>query len=123
MTEIGVTVFATTLLIVRAISMLLVIDVAIKQLDIWHMIRLMGVKEKAHIFRMLLFALAVVMILKNLVPLTVDLIALVSLGHTVLSFAEISDNLILQYFSSNALFDLIMSGIIWLLYKEAKKYN
>lgn len=122
MTEIEVTVFAAGLLLVRLMSMYLVTAVAMKQLKIWRKVKRLGVKEKAHMFRTLLFALAVVMLFKNIVPMVIDIVAVVSLGGLSLEFASLSDSLILQYFTSNVIFDLITSGIIWLLYREAGRY-
>lgn len=123
MTEIEVTVFAAGLLLVRLVSMYLVTSVAVKQIKIWRRVKRLGVREKAHMFRTLLFALAVVMIYKNIVPLGVDLIALISLGGLTLEFASLSDNLIFQYFTHNATGDVLMSVIIWLLYREAGRYQ
>ena len=123
MTEIEVTAFAAGLLLVRLVSIYLVTAVAVKQLKIWRKVKLLGVKEKAHMFRTLLFALAVVMLFKNMIPLGIDIVAVVSLGGVSLEFSSLSDSLIIQYFTSNAIFDLITGGIIWLLYREAGRYS
>lgn len=123
MTEIEVTAFAAGLLLVRLVSMYLVTAVAVKQLKIWRKVKRLGVREKAHIFRTLLFALAVVMLFKNIIPLGIDIVAVVSLGGVFLEFGTLSDSLIIQYFTSNAIFDLIAGGIIWLLYREAGRYS
>jgi|SRR5690606_17324431 len=123
MTEIEVTIFATGLLLVRLVSMYLVTAVALKQLKIWHRVKQLGVREKAHMFRVLLFALAVVMLFKNIIPLVIDIVAAMSLGGVSLEFGSLSDSLIIQYFTSNAIFDLITGGIIWLLYREAGRYR
>ena len=123
MTAIEVTVFAAGLLLVRLVSMYLVTAVALKQLKIWRMVKRLGVREKAHMFRTLLFALAVVMLFKNIVPLGIDIVAIMSLHGLSLEFGSLSDSLIIQYFTSNAIFDLITGGIIWLLYREAGRYS
>lgn len=123
MTEIEVTVFAAGLLLVRLVSICLVTDVALKQLKIWRRVKQLRVKEKAHMFRTLLFALAVVMLFKNIIPLVIDIVAVMSLEGVSLEFRILSDSLIIQYFTSNAIFDLITGGIIWLLYREAGRYQ
>lgn len=123
MTEIEVAIFATGLMLVRLVSMYLVTAVAVKQLKIWRKVKQLGVREKAHMFRTLLFALAVVMLLKNIIPLVIDIVAATSLGDMSLEFGSLSDSLIVQYFTSNAIFDLITGGIIWLLYREAGRYT
>lgn len=123
MTEIEVTVFAAGLMLVRLVSMYLVTDVAVKQLKIWSRVKQLGVREKAHMFRTLLFALAVVMLFKNIIPLGIDIVAATSLHGVSLEFGSLSDLLIIQYFTSNATFDLITGGIIWLLYREARRYT
>lgn len=123
MTEIEVTVFAGTLLAIRLISLYFVIYVIWKQAKIWRKIKRSGVKETARVFRGLLFALAVAMLLKNIIPVGIDVVAIASLGEVSLELSSLSDSLILQYFTSNAIFDLIMSGIIWLLYREARRYR
>lgn len=123
MTEIEVTAFAAGLLLVRLISMYLVTAVSLKQLKIWRMVKRLGVREKAHMFRTLLFTLAVVMLFKNIIPLVIDIVAVASLSGIYLEFGILSDSLIIQYFTSNAIFDLITGGIIWLLYREAGRYS
>jgi hypothetical protein len=123
MTEIEVAIFATGLMLVRLVSMYLVMAVALKQLKIWRKVKQLGVREKAHVFRILLFALAVVMLLKNIIPLVIDIVAATSLGDMSLEFGSLSDSLIVHYFTSNAIFDLITGGIIWLLYREAGRYT
>lgn len=123
MTEIEVAIFATGLMLVRLVSMYLVMAVALKQLKIWRKVKQLGVREKAHVFRVLLFALAVVMLFKNIIPLVIDIVAATSLGDMSLEFGSLSDSLIVQYFTSNATFDLITGGIIWLLYREAGRYT
>src|SRR5690606_1315620 len=110
-------------LAVRVISMALVIYVVAMQLNLWRKVKKLGAKEKAHMFRVLLFALAAVMIYKNIVPLGVELIALISLGGVTLELASLSDSLIFQYFTHNAAGDVLMSVIIWLLYREAGRYK
>ena len=123
MTEIGVTIFAAGLLLVRLVSIYLVTAVAVKQLKIWRRVKRLCVREKAHMFRVLLFALAVVMLFKNIVPLVIDIVAAVSLGGVSLELGSLGDSMIIQYFTSNAIFDLITGGIIWLLYREAGRYQ
>ena len=123
MTEIEVALFAGILLVLRSISLYFVIDVILKQLKLWHRVKMSGVKESAHTFRMLLFALALTMLLKNIVPVGIDLVAITSLKGVMLEFASLSDSILVQYFTSNSIFDLIMSGIIWGLYMNAGKYK
>lgn len=123
MAEIEVTVFAAGLLLVRLVSMSLVAAVALKQIKIWRRVKRLDVREKAHLFRTLLFALAVVMLFNNIIPLVIDIVAVVSLGGVFLEFGIRSDALIIQYFTSNAILDLIAGGIIWLLYREAGRYK
>lgn len=123
MTEIEVNIFAVGLIILRIIAILLVSTVVVRQAKIWHEVSKSGVKEKAGIFRVLLFALAVTMLIKNIVPFIVDIIAATQLGGEILEFSTLSDAIILQYFTSNAILDLVCSTIIWLLYREAKRYS
>ena len=123
MNEIVIAMFASGLLILRFISLYFVCYVIAKQLNIWHEVRKSGITEKAVRFRALLFALAMAMLFKNIVPVGIDLVAIISLGDIVLEFNKLGDSILIQYFTSNAIFDLIMSGIIWLLYREARRYK
>lgn len=123
MTDVAIVGFASGLLILRLISLYFVFYVIYKQLKIWNKVKKSKVVEKAIKFRALLFALAVAMLLKNIVPVGIDVVAIVSLGEVTLSMDKLSDSIIVQYFTSNAIFDLIMSSIIWLLYREARRYK
>lgn len=123
MTEIGVVMFAGSLLALRLISLYFVCYVIWKQLKLWRKAKLSGVNETARLFRVLLFALAVAMLLENIVPVGIDIVAIVTLGDITLEFNKLSDSIIVQYFTSNAIFDLIKSVIIWMLYRVAGRYR
>lgn len=123
MTELEVTLFAGSLLLLRAVSLYFVCYVIWKQLKLWHKVKKSGAKESARLFRVLLFALASAMLFENIVPVGIDIVAIASLGDVTLSFDDLGDAIIVQYFTSNAIFDLIKSVIIWMLYRIAGRYQ
>lgn len=123
MTEIEISTFATVMLIGRIFSVILVAWVIYKQLKIWSAVKATGVKEKAWAFRALLFMMAVIMLIKNIIPIIIDIVAITQLGEGVLTLGKLSNKLVMSYFTSNNLTDLMMSIVTWMLYMNARRYK
>lgn len=123
MTEIQVAIFAGGLLFLRLISTTFVVYVITEQLRLWRKAKQRGVVERAKLFRALLFGLAVVLLIKNIIPIFIDLAAITFIGDTVLSLNDAGESLVLSYFTSNAILDLVSSAVIWRMYREARNYR
>lgn len=110
----SVTLYAIILLLFRAVSMTLIVDVIKKQLEL----RKRPIRnKKAALLREDMYKLAVVALGVNIVPVMVDVL-------TIFSFTARPDTIhpvSVLYMFSYGVGTLLLTGIIWRMYRDALK--
>lgn len=110
----SVTLYAFILLVFRFVSMVLIFDVIKKQ----RQLRLRPIRsEKAAVLREDMYKLAIVAMGVNIIPIAVDLLTLVQVTSRPDNIHPIS----VMYMFSYATGTLILTSIIWRMYRDALK--